>query len=104
MTAVWIQEYLATLLRYDGSLEALEDEKSDDYDGKNTTQRKCIKNIDQGFCVNYGVYLKPDSPNEIIFQHRLADYIMTGVITEVRNQKTECTTRYVGIQQNAISL
>ena len=72
---------------YNGSLEALENDQSDDDDGKNKTRRKWIKYKDQGVCTNYHVYLKPDSANDVIYDHRAADYIMTGVITEVPNQK-----------------
>ena len=46
-----------------------------------------MKYKDQGVCANYHVYLKPDSTNDAIYQHRTADHIMTGVITEVPNQK-----------------
>ena len=51
---------LETIETYNGSLEALGNEQSDN-DGKNNTQRKQIKYKDQGVCANYHVYLKHDS-------------------------------------------
>ena len=60
--------------------EASENEQSDD-DGNNKTRRKRIKYKDQGVRATYHLYLKPDSPTNVINEHRLADYFMTGVIT-----------------------
>ena len=78
---------IKTIQNYIGSLESLENkDQSDDRNKK--TKRKHLKYNGQGVIANFWVYLKPDSPNDVIQeQHRAEDYNMMGVITEAPNQK-----------------
>ena len=76
---------IEALQNYDGSLQSLENEDQSDRNKK--TQRTSLKYKGQGVIANFRVYLKPDSPVDVIQQHRAEDYNMMGVIIEVPNQK-----------------